>query len=185
MGRLTNLNPTAPIADADLPASIARDAEFIAADTAHATAVDPHPNRYQSLLPVTVVQQRVSAPAQITILTGNFFSLGTLSNLNSGESESLFIMTLYIQYIIAGSTHSYWQYSGCCLLSPIWWKAGGGQLVKYIDMEAHNSDDFIVSFRLGVSGQGSRMVELSFPFSLTARLIRATFIRIPLPLPLF
>ena len=42
MGRLTNLNPAAPIADADLPASIARDAEFIAADTAHVNATDPH-----------------------------------------------------------------------------------------------------------------------------------------------
>jgi hypothetical protein len=42
MGRLTNLNPPAPIADADLPASIARDAEFIAADTAHVNATDPH-----------------------------------------------------------------------------------------------------------------------------------------------
>jgi hypothetical protein len=42
MGRLTNLNPPTPIADADLPASIARDAEFIAADLAHVNAVDPH-----------------------------------------------------------------------------------------------------------------------------------------------
>jgi len=43
MGKLTNLNPPTPIADTDLPASIARDAEFIAADTAHLNATDPHP----------------------------------------------------------------------------------------------------------------------------------------------
>jgi hypothetical protein len=43
MGKLTNLNPTAPIADADLPASIARDIEYLAADQAHATATNPHP----------------------------------------------------------------------------------------------------------------------------------------------
>lgn len=42
MGKLTNLNPTAPIADADLPASMARDAEYIAADQAHVNATNPH-----------------------------------------------------------------------------------------------------------------------------------------------
>lgn len=42
MGRLTNLNPPAPIADADLPPSVARDAEFQAADAAHVNASDPH-----------------------------------------------------------------------------------------------------------------------------------------------
>jgi len=31
------------IADADIPAAIARDAEFAAADAAHAAAIDPHP----------------------------------------------------------------------------------------------------------------------------------------------
>jgi len=37
MGKLTNLNPSTPIAEADLPASIARDTEYIAADAAHVT----------------------------------------------------------------------------------------------------------------------------------------------------
>jgi hypothetical protein len=40
MGRLTNLNPVAPIADADLPQSVARDAEFQAADAALLLEVD-------------------------------------------------------------------------------------------------------------------------------------------------
>jgi hypothetical protein len=48
MGRLTNLNPPAPISDADLPASIARDAEYKAGDEAHLNASHPHP---QYLLP--------------------------------------------------------------------------------------------------------------------------------------
>ena len=43
MGKLTNLNPPAPIADADLPASIARDLELSAAMNAHLGAADPHP----------------------------------------------------------------------------------------------------------------------------------------------
>jgi len=43
MGKLTNLNPPAPIADSDIPTAIARDAEYIAADKAHVDAVDPHP----------------------------------------------------------------------------------------------------------------------------------------------
>ena len=42
MGKLTNLNPPTPIADADLPSSIARDAEYLAADAAHLGATDPH-----------------------------------------------------------------------------------------------------------------------------------------------
>lgn len=43
MGELINLNPPKAITDADIPAAIARDAEYIAADTAHTTAADPHP----------------------------------------------------------------------------------------------------------------------------------------------
>ena len=39
---LKNLNPVTPIADADLPGSITRDAEYIAADKAHVDALDPH-----------------------------------------------------------------------------------------------------------------------------------------------
>ena len=42
MGKLTNLNPPAPIAETDLPASIARDAEYVAADKLHVDAIDPH-----------------------------------------------------------------------------------------------------------------------------------------------
>jgi hypothetical protein len=48
MGKLTNLNPPAPIADADIPTAIARDAEVTAAMNAHVGAVDPHS---QYLLP--------------------------------------------------------------------------------------------------------------------------------------
>ena len=43
MGKLTNLNPPAPIADADIPAAIARDSEVTAAVAAHVAATDPHP----------------------------------------------------------------------------------------------------------------------------------------------
>jgi hypothetical protein len=42
MGKLTNLNPPAAIADADIPALIARDAEVTAALSAHTTAPNPH-----------------------------------------------------------------------------------------------------------------------------------------------
>jgi hypothetical protein len=48
MGKLTNLNPAAPIADSDIPPNIARDEEYIAADTAHVNATHPHS---QYLLP--------------------------------------------------------------------------------------------------------------------------------------
>ena len=46
MGKLTNLNPIAPIADSDIPSGIARDTELtaaiIAAINAHLAATDPH-----------------------------------------------------------------------------------------------------------------------------------------------
>jgi hypothetical protein len=42
MGKLTNLNPPAPIADADIPAAIARDSELTATINAHLNALDPH-----------------------------------------------------------------------------------------------------------------------------------------------
>jgi hypothetical protein len=42
MGKLTNLNPIAPITDADIPAAIARDSELTAAMNAHLAASDPH-----------------------------------------------------------------------------------------------------------------------------------------------
>ncbi|MEG4109007.1 hypothetical protein [Microcoleus sp. S13_C5] len=166
-----------PITEPQIPPPIARDAEFQAADAAHVAAPNPHP-QYQSILPVSIVEQRVNAPAQISLLANTWFSLGILNNLNSGNSESLFAMSLYIQYVISGVTQLYWQYSGACLISPVWWKAGGAQLVKYIDMEGHNSVDFIVSFRLGIDGQGNRMVEIYPQLSLSACLIRATFVRL-------
>jgi hypothetical protein len=142
MGRLTNLNPAAPIAH-----------------------------------PVTVVQQQVSAPAQISLLANNWFDLGILNDVNSGDTESIFITSLYIQYITAGQTHPYWQYAGVLPISPVFWKAAGTPLVKYVDMEGHAETDFTLSFKLGV-GQKNRMVQLFFPISLSARLVRATFIRL-------
>jgi hypothetical protein len=42
MGKLTNLNPSAAITDADIPATIARDTETAAAVAAHVGASDPH-----------------------------------------------------------------------------------------------------------------------------------------------
>lgn len=42
MGKLTNLNPPAQIADADLPTSIASDAEVTAALAAHVNTADTH-----------------------------------------------------------------------------------------------------------------------------------------------
>lgn len=41
MGELINLNPGIGLTDADIPAAIARDAEYIAADAAHVTALHP------------------------------------------------------------------------------------------------------------------------------------------------
>jgi hypothetical protein len=42
MGRLTNLNPPAPIADEDLPSTIARDGEVKNVMDGHLAAIHPH-----------------------------------------------------------------------------------------------------------------------------------------------
>jgi hypothetical protein len=176
-----------PITERQIPGEIARDSEFQAADQAHLNALDPHPiyltqaeadARYQLALPVTIVQQHVSPPAQISILANTWFDLGFLNNVNSGNSDSLFAMSLYLQYISGGETFPHWQHAGAALIAPIWWKVSGAQLVKYIDMETHGGHvDYTLSFRLGF-GQGNRMVQLYFPIALSARLVRATFIRL-------
>ncbi|MEG4066248.1 hypothetical protein QUA42_02650 [Microcoleus sp. Pol11C2] len=180
-----------PITEPQVPQAIARDTEATAAaaaaTAAHEAATDPHPQyltqtegdaRYQLALPVTVVQQSVAAPAQISILANTWFDVGTFNNVNSGSSDSLFAMSLYVQYTSGGTTQDYWQYAGAAVISPVWWKAGGAELVKYIDMEGHNSVDFALSFRLGIDGQGGRMVQLYFPLNLIARLVRASFVRL-------
>jgi hypothetical protein len=43
MGELINLNPKVALVDADFPAAITRDSEYLAADAAHTAATDPHP----------------------------------------------------------------------------------------------------------------------------------------------
>ena len=48
MGKLTNLNPPAPIGDSDIPAAISRDSEVSNLFAAHREEADPHP---QYLLP--------------------------------------------------------------------------------------------------------------------------------------
>jgi hypothetical protein len=48
MGRLTNLNPPTPIADSDLPGSIARDTEVTAAFATHLEAIHPH-SQYKTI----------------------------------------------------------------------------------------------------------------------------------------
>lgn len=43
MGKLTNLNPSKALTEADMPATAAMDAEVAAAINAHVNAADPHP----------------------------------------------------------------------------------------------------------------------------------------------
>jgi hypothetical protein len=89
MGELINLNPPAPIADGDLPPSIARDAEYLAGDSAHVNAAHPHS---QYLLPnESDARYRQQAQSQIFInpikslckSTGPITAIGLLSG-NAG-----------------------------------------------------------------------------------------------------
>jgi hypothetical protein len=74
MGKLTNLNPPAPIADGDLPPSIARDSEISAAQNAHVGAADPH-NQYAKKSETQTFKNPIKAVCQSTgpiTATGNF-----------------------------------------------------------------------------------------------------------------
>lgn len=66
MGELINLNPTPPIAERDLPASVARDEEITAALDAHIGTPNPHPGVQQTtggLLSTTGAAEPLATPA--------------------------------------------------------------------------------------------------------------------------
>lgn len=161
MGKLTNLNPPAPIADADLPASIARDAEYIAADIAHLNATDPHLqyptqaradaryvrlfNSFEQLIPAPINWQANTWQA-----LGNSIVAGELSK------PALWDVCVYVQYVDTSNNtmQPYFQYCGGGTLAAIYWQAdvltNEGISVPF---EAHNEADFTARLRFGRGNQ--------------------------------
>lgn len=144
MGRLTNLNPAVPIADADLPASITRDAEYIAAIAAHAEAAAPH-SQYEfraNLASKSLLGARSFA-------ANTWTSLGAFPGFPLGVQGSPSAIVVGISFCF--DINSPWQ-QACCtaLLGPIWWQpvntADAGAKVW---CEVHNQTGFFVSIRCG------------------------------------
>jgi len=156
MGELINLNKPAPIADADLPATIARDAEYIAADAAHIAETNPH-SQYLRIL--DSFDTGVLSPIQLAANTWQ--AVGNNKVFGQQGVGSTWLMQVYIQYVeVDGSAFHYYQYCGSTVLGAIFWQADflaspGVQIL----METHNEANFLCGFRLGI-GQ-ARKVEVS------------------------
>jgi hypothetical protein len=125
MGRLTNLNPAAPIADADLPASIARDAEFMAADAAHANAHDPH-SQYLNFLrgdaryEYRAISASKSLVGPINFPSNTWTSFGTIPGFSLGTQGEAPAVLVKICFLF--DLRYPWQQAGCVgLFSPVWW----------------------------------------------------------------
>ena len=112
MGKLTNLNPSAPLADADIPATIARDTETAAAVAAHVSATDPHTQyltssegdlRYRRTavaltdadIPATIARDTETAAAisahEAKINPHTFYSYGDVATATAGTGAINFM----------------------------------------------------------------------------------------------
>jgi|SRR5919199_3863032 hypothetical protein len=154
MGKLTNLNPPAPIADADLPASIARDSEIDAAIAAHLAATDPHS---QYLTPAEFLTAdfffQVSAP---NLVANTWQDIGPSLVLGEQGKPTVWDVTLYFQYPNGTSLVDYWQYCGSGVLGCVFWKANGlGDGVPIV-VETHTDLPYIIKIRGGL-GQARKL----------------------------
>lgn len=178
MGRLTNLNPPAPIADTDLPPSIARDTEIAAAIAAHLEATDPHSQylnllrgdgryEYRALRVSKSIAGPVNFPENVWTSLGTIpgFSLGT-----QGEASGILVGICFlfdIRYI--------WQQASCVgLLSPVWWQpVPTADTGTRVPIEIHNQSGSYISIRASqntgapADGQGeNRYIEIKPEISL-------------------
>jgi len=172
MGRLTNLNPPAPITDADLPASMTRDSELdaaiAAAIAAHVAATDPHPP-YLNLAKGDVRYEYRAIRASKTLLgplsfsTSSWTSLGTIAGFSLGTQGEPSAILVGLNFTF--DTQFPWQQAVCAgILGAIWWQpvitADTG---IRIPLEIHNQSGTYVNIRISQSGNGSgsnRYVEI-------------------------
>jgi len=104
MGKLTNLNPSKALTEADLPGTMATDAEVTAAVTAHVNALNPHPNYltqseanaiYRSQTSTQIFQGGSQQSAPYASCRSNKNMAGAL--WGSNNSSNLFSFGLHIQ----------------------------------------------------------------------------------------
>ena len=130
MGKLTNLNPITPIADADLPASIARDSEIAEINAAHLMATDPHIQyatqargdaRYVRYF--NAFEEVILAP--LTLTANTWQELGSARTVGEQGKGTTWDINIYFQYAApaGGQNQSYFQYCGAGKLGVIFWQA--------------------------------------------------------------
>jgi len=138
---LKNLNP---LADADIPATIARDTETAAAIAAHTGAADPH-SQYEFR----------AGLASKSLLGARSFAANTWTSLGEFPTFSLGVQGAP-SAIVVGISFCFdvsfpWQQACCAaLLGPVWW-----QPIITADQgartwcEVHNQTGFFIGIRCG------------------------------------
>jgi|GEM_PF-2249356 len=166
---LRNLNPVTPIADADIPATIARDAETAAAINAHLNAADPHLQyatqargdaRYTRYF--NSFEETIAAPINLT--ANAWQALGSARVWGELGKGAMWDIGIYFQYTdqAGGPNQPYFQYFGTGTIGAIFWQADHltNQGIE-IPFECHDEADFTARIRLGRGQTQLRKLEIA------------------------
>jgi hypothetical protein len=104
----------------------------------------------------------------LNIPANTWFTVGQFLGVALGSQETLYAITIYIQYGDGTNTYGHWQYSGGGLISCVQWKAGGAQLATTFKMEAHVENDFNCSVRFNISNF-NRSLQILFDIPITTQ----------------
>jgi hypothetical protein len=152
---LRNLNPVAPIADADIPGTIARDEEITAAINAHVALSDPHSKyEFRAKLASKIILGPISFPANTWTSLGSFagFPLGVQG------APSAVLVGIGFCFDVA----SPWQQACCAgILGPVWWQpASVADAGTWLFVEYHNATGFYLYVRAGKLSGDQRSIEI-------------------------
>lgn len=153
-----------PINEAQIPAPIARDAEYIAADTAHVNATDPHlqyPTQARGdaryVRHLNFFDEVIPGP--VSLRANAWQELGTARVVGEQGKGAFWDILVYFQYTdtAGGIPQAYFQYCGAGVLGVIFWQADFlvSQGVE-LAIETHNDPDFTARIRFG-RGQARKL----------------------------
>lgn len=120
----------------------------------------------------------VTNTTPLSIAANTWFSVGTANGIGVTSTYRLCLVVIYIQYGDGTNTYGHFQYCGSTTLGIIQWKAGGAQIGTTFRMEAHNSNDFNCTIRLGLQNI-NRVVQVMFDIAITTlapSLLRVDFV---------
>jgi hypothetical protein len=144
MGKLTNLNLSKALTEADMPPGMATDTETAAAIAGHVGAADPHSQyEFRASLASKILTGSRSFPAN------TWTSLGAFSGFPLGVQGLPSAILIGISFCFDSS--SPWQQACCAaLLGPIWWQsANTADAGVRVWLEFHNQTGFFISIRCG------------------------------------